>query len=89
MTKNPEWLELLDSPTTAPAWPTPLHSIVNGPSRFNPQPIPVQTQEKVKSIIILSLYNLYDDIKKNITVACDWINELSHILHVHLNLKFG
>ena len=50
MTKNPEWLELLDSPTSAPAWPTPLHSIVNGPTRFNPQPIPVQTQEKVKSI---------------------------------------
>jgi len=55
VTKNPEWLELLDAPTSAPAWPTPLHSVVNGPTRFNPQPIPVKTQEKEKEFPILGV----------------------------------
>ncbi len=47
VTKNPEWLEMLDAPTSAPAWPTPLHSVLSGPNRFNPEPIPVSKSEQV------------------------------------------
>lgn len=43
VSKNTEWLELLDAPTLAPAWPTPLHSLLQGPDRKNPQPLPVET----------------------------------------------
>ena len=48
VTQNPEWLELLDAPTSAPAWPTPLHSVLSGPNRFNPEPLPVAPSEQVQ-----------------------------------------
>lgn len=34
VTDHPEWLELLDAPTAAPAWPAPLLSATR-PDRFN------------------------------------------------------
>lgn len=53
VTENPEWLELLDEPTLAPAWPTPLMSVTS-PDRFNQdlvEPSPSTTEEwKMKGV---------------------------------------
>jgi len=65
VTNNPEWLEMLDAPTSAPAWPTPLHSVLSGPNRFNPEPIPVSKSEQEEDFAIKGV-SLSDEGAKNV-----------------------